>query len=268
MRTAWMWIAITANACCCAEWTERELRKYRGRIEYTSEGSCDCFYLTLHEKKGWGVRSGEAKPYEAESIGKLWLPGSNPRELLVWIGFWRAGESPQRAIRLVRGAESRPVTLQNLPDPRTNRSDYPWPTAIFNYKFNAPPQVIVVPEAEARLFPQYAEADGEMLLQTVDKQSTWWTRVRPNAGPLRDALALWGPSDNGDIAIAVYDFATRTPLVKVRGVHRKFAESAFKQNALWLDSRYLILPATLRQEIIYVCDIESKRQKSLVPRAR
>jgi hypothetical protein len=268
MRSAWMWIVLAA-AAGCAEWTERELRKYRGRIEYTSEGTCDCFYLTLHEKKGWGVKreSGEAKPHEGAGLSLSWLPGPEPRELIVSPSFGSKGVRPMRAIRLARGAESRHIQLPKFPVSPVDSS------VLFLVRQHLEHMGVPVPAEEAASFPKdqersLAETYRSRLLHTSDKRIAFWSHVKPRPGLFDGIPAGGGGSDNGEIIVAAYDSSTRTTLVKVRGTYRKFSDGTFTDNARWLDNRYLILPATLRQEIIYVCDIESKRPKSLVPRVR
>lgn len=267
-RTAWMWIAL-ASSPYCAEWTEKSLHQYRGRIEYTSEGTCDCFYLLLHEKRGWGVatESGEAKPHEGAYLSLSWLPGPEPRDLLVSPSLGSKGVRPIRAIRLARGAASRQIELPKLPDRRVYSS--------LNY-LNHPPYgdaIVRVSAEEGASFPKdedrsLAETYGPRLLLTSDKRTAFWSHVKPRPGWFDEIPGGGGASDNGEIIVAAYDSSTRTTLVKVRGTYRKFSYGTFNKNALWLDNRYLVLPATLRHEIIYVCDIESKREKSLVPRVR
>ena len=46
-----------------------ELKSFSHRVEYTSEGTCNCFYLELHEQKNWGVARLAGKNDPDERLG-------------------------------------------------------------------------------------------------------------------------------------------------------------------------------------------------------
>jgi hypothetical protein len=66
--------------------------------------------------------------------------------------------------------------------------------------------------------------------------------------------------NNGKHRVVVYDARKREALLDIDGVHRHFNSYGLFQMTMLLDHRYLIFPANLEQEMIYVCDLQSRRQ--------
>jgi hypothetical protein len=117
------------------------------------------------------------------------------------------------------------------------------------------------PDEEVRSFPiDPSKPWGRLFIWPTESKWVWghtWIH-RPDRRPMLDITGA-APSYNGQHFLVVYNRATREKVLDIEGVYRNF--SNFTNVAAWLDDRYLILPATLRQEIVYVCDLESKRQQ-------
>ena len=236
-------LLILASAALLAD----ELRTYTGRIDYTSRGKCDCFYLTLSEKRGWGKMTKDPQPHDGERLIFDWL-GDKDQDLVVRPAYGPDGWWPERSVRLVRGATAKELTSFKRPE-RPNVS-----SVINLEEFYHLPEL---PGPEVALFRLDPKTRISTLWPFSDDRFAWGFSVKPHL-KLADRF-IEKPSNDGEFLIAVYDVKTREPLIRIDATYRHFSHGGFMKLATWVDGRYLILPATLRQEIVYVCDLESKR---------
>ena len=226
-----------------------ELSTYRGRVEYVSRGRCDCFYLTLHEKHRWGWRGAEPREDEEHPLGWDWRDDS--KKEIVASPYWLPERiMTHRAIRLERNAVAKPLD---------------------KYRRAAPPilgsllsvlelqGMKALPESDLALFLTGADKLRIRMLWPIPKSNLVWGLG--NKFSRRVLNSIIGPSgDDGTLYLRIYDAKSRDRLLEIDGAFQHFHVSGIERLATWVDNRYLILPATLHEEIIYVCDLESKRQ--------
>ena len=238
-------LLILSSAALLAD----DLRTYSGRVEYTSQGTCDCFYLTLSEKRGWGKMTKDPQPHDGERLAVDWL-GDKDQDLVVRPAYGPDGWWPQQAIKLARGAKPRAIASFKWRD----RPHFQ--TLITLYEFRHRPQV---PPDEVALVHQNQARPIPILWHLPGGNAAWGYVSKPQFRGLGRFVDPSGgaPSNAGKYFISVFDMKTHEPVLQIEATYRRFG--GLFEFATLLDGRYLILPATLRQEIVYVCDLESKR---------
>jgi hypothetical protein len=154
---------------------------------------------------------------------------------------------PYRSIRLERGAAP---TVQ----PAFQPPPHPRYQSLLNIEDLVMTSGKRLPASD---FGRYVTGPGKKRIQTL------WS--------IGSTDLLWGegyttrrsifPSlDSGRKHMSVYDAKSRALILDVDVVFQHFAYHLLDGLSYLLDSRYLILPATLHQEIIYVCDLQTSRQ--------
>jgi hypothetical protein len=227
----------------------RELKKYRSRVEYTNQGSCDCFYVKLAEREWDGIAKPLRRSYVFSELAFRMLPEG---EVLVSpnLNLRRIKDAPQRILPLVADVKAKPPdakvdwTIRRDP-PRIGRFDLE--------SFRGGKEIPKNQHKRTENVPLWGLAHSP-------GNGGWYWGIGYKGGPRFFDPSGGGSSPNAKLYAVVYNPADWALRLRVEGKYRKYAWSRLLDQIVWLDDRYLIFPATRQQEIVYICDLATERR--------